>query len=215
MSLWFFLHESAYEYITVQQSRQFFKFSFFCWLLLGLVFWPRLGDPSVCQSPIGVYVCPFQGLMLGSTYSICSYGQILISCTSHRGSPCPYHYNRVFTPALADGFSLEFKWQKITSSLQDSSQYSGRSYYNCSLYGLYLSSYLQICQSLDQSFGNFPSAPTTIGITVTFMLSIVLFSSKVSVLISLFTFFYFHYVVCYAIRSNQTKSKIKVRYFCF
>ena len=39
-----------------QQSPQFCKFSFFCWLLLSLVFWPRLGDPCVCQSPIGVYV---------------------------------------------------------------------------------------------------------------------------------------------------------------
>ena len=29
---------------------------FFCWLLLGLVFWSRLGDPCVCQSPIGIYV---------------------------------------------------------------------------------------------------------------------------------------------------------------
>ena len=25
-----------------------------------------------------------------------------------------------FTPALADGLSLEFKWQQISSSLQDS-----------------------------------------------------------------------------------------------
>ena len=30
---------------------------FFCWLLLDLVFWPRLGDPCVCQSTVGVYVC--------------------------------------------------------------------------------------------------------------------------------------------------------------
>ena len=30
---------------------------FFCWLLLSLVFWPGLSNPSVCQSPIGVYVC--------------------------------------------------------------------------------------------------------------------------------------------------------------
>ena len=36
---------------------------FFCWLLLGLVFWPRLGDPSVCQSPKGVHVCHFLGHM--------------------------------------------------------------------------------------------------------------------------------------------------------
>ena len=29
---------------------------FFSWLLLGLVFWPRLGDLCVCQSPVGVCV---------------------------------------------------------------------------------------------------------------------------------------------------------------
>ena len=29
---------------------------FLCWLLLSLVFWPRLGDSCVCRSPIGVYV---------------------------------------------------------------------------------------------------------------------------------------------------------------
>ena len=32
-----------------------------------------------------------------------------------------------FTSALADGLSLEFEWQQVTSSLQDSSQYSDRS----------------------------------------------------------------------------------------
>ena len=32
-----------------------------------------------------------------------------------------------FTPVLADGLSLEFEWQQVSSSLQDSSQYSGRS----------------------------------------------------------------------------------------
>ena len=31
-----------------QQSQQFCKFSFVCWLLLGLVFGARLGDPFVC-----------------------------------------------------------------------------------------------------------------------------------------------------------------------
>ena len=30
---------------------------FFCWSILGLVFWLRLGDQFLCQSPIGVYVC--------------------------------------------------------------------------------------------------------------------------------------------------------------
>ena len=32
---------------------------FCCWLLLGLVFWPIFSDPSICQSPIGVYVSYF------------------------------------------------------------------------------------------------------------------------------------------------------------
>ena len=33
-----------------------------------------------------------------------------------------------FTSALDDGPSLEFKWQQVSSNLQDSSQYSGRSH---------------------------------------------------------------------------------------
>ena len=32
-----------------------------------------------------------------------------------------------FTSALADGLSLEFEWQQVSSSLQESSQYSGHS----------------------------------------------------------------------------------------
>ena len=32
-----------------------------------------------------------------------------------------------FTSALADGLLLEFEWQQVSSSPQDSSQYSGRS----------------------------------------------------------------------------------------
>ena len=32
-----------------------------------------------------------------------------------------------FTSALADGLSLGFEWQQVSSNLQDSSQYSGRS----------------------------------------------------------------------------------------
>ena len=31
-----------------QQSQQFCRSSFFCWLLWGLVFWPGLADPFVC-----------------------------------------------------------------------------------------------------------------------------------------------------------------------
>ena len=33
----------------------------------------------------------------------------------------------IFTSVLPDGFQLESEWQQVSSSLQDSSQYSGRS----------------------------------------------------------------------------------------
>ena len=61
---------------TILQIFSMFFFFSFCWLLLDLVFWPRLGDPFVCQSPIGVCVCHFLGQLLGCAYTICSYGQI-------------------------------------------------------------------------------------------------------------------------------------------
>ena len=44
---------------------------------------------SVCQCPIGVHVCYFLGQVLGCAYTICSFGQISISCTSPSGSSCP------------------------------------------------------------------------------------------------------------------------------
>ena len=65
-----------YSVVSREQSRLFCKFSFFCWLSWSLVFWPRLGDPCVCWSPIGVYVCHFLGQVLGCAYTICLYGQI-------------------------------------------------------------------------------------------------------------------------------------------
>ena len=52
------------------------------------------------------------------------------------------------TSALADGLSLEFVWQQVSSSVQDSSQYSGCSQQCLSLDGLYPSSNLQVLQSL-------------------------------------------------------------------
>ena len=38
-----------------------------------------------------------------------------------------------FSPAIVGGFLLEIEWQQVSSSLQDSSQYSGRSQQCCSL----------------------------------------------------------------------------------
>ena len=38
-----------------------------------------------------------------------------------------FFFLKVFAPAVADRFSLEFEWQQVSSSLQDSPQYSGLS----------------------------------------------------------------------------------------
>ena len=59
-----------------------------------------------------------------------------------------------FTPVLVGHFSLEFEWQQVSSSLYDSSQYSGHTSYFCSFDSLHLSSYIQVFQFLYQSFGD-------------------------------------------------------------
>ena len=46
----------------------------------------------------------------------------------------------------SDGLSLEFEWQQVSSSLQDSSQCSGHSQQCCSLDGLHSSSNFQVLQ---------------------------------------------------------------------
>ena len=47
-------------YCVVSQDSKVDNFAnslFFCsWLVLGLAFWSRLGDPSICQSPFGVFI---------------------------------------------------------------------------------------------------------------------------------------------------------------
>ena len=54
---------------------------------------------------------------------------------------------RVFTSVLADGFSLEFEWQQVSSSLQDSFQDSSRSQLCCRLDSLYSPANFQVFQA--------------------------------------------------------------------
>ena len=103
----------------------FFFFFFFCWLSPGLVVLPRLGrqlyhnirEKSVCL------IFQDELLLVWLIYSL-----------------------RVSTSVLADSFSLEFEWQQVSSSLQDSSQYSGRSQQCCHLDSLYPSANFQVLQ---------------------------------------------------------------------
>ena len=62
-------------------------------------------------------------------------------------------------PALADDFPLKSKWLHVCSSHQDSTSYSGRSQWNCSLDGLPSHSRFQVLQSLHQSFGDCAKRP--------------------------------------------------------
>ena len=53
---------------------------------------------------------------------------------------------------LAGGFLLEFEWQQVSSSLQDSSQYSGRPQQCCRLDSLHPSANFQVLQAVQQFF---------------------------------------------------------------
>ena len=85
---------------------------------------------------------------------------------------------------------MEFEWQQVSSSLQDSSQYSSQSKQCCSLDGLHLSSHFQVVQSLNQSFRDCTKSTNYNWHHHHFHVQLFFqFSSKVLVLVSLFAFF--------------------------
>ena len=60
---------------TLKSTIRILRF-FCCWLLLGLVVWPRLDDPFVSEYHRDVCESHFTGWILGCAYAICSYDQI-------------------------------------------------------------------------------------------------------------------------------------------
>ena len=76
------------------------------------------------------------------------------------------HFRVFHTIMSADGLSLESEWQKVFSSLQDSSQYSGWSQQYCHLDSLHSS---KSSSPFTTPLVTATSAPIVIGITVTFM----------------------------------------------
>ena len=113
-----------------------------------------------------------------------------------------------FSPALADGFSLEFEWHQVSSSHQDTSQYSDRSEHCCSLYFLYFSSYIQVLQFTYPSFGdrtksinyNWYNVPQ-----ITFQ-----FPSKIQILLFLKAFFQFYHVVFLDSKIHKSASSLSL-----
>ena len=143
--------------------------SFFVFFLLitirsGLL--PRLGYPFVYQSPIGVCVCH----SLRKATGLCIYHLFLWSNLNFAHQPVDGLTHPIvsslllfpcesFPAALADGFSREIEWQQVSSSIQDSSQYSGQSKWCCSPESL-LVLFFQVFQFLYQ-LKIVPSAPTS------------------------------------------------------
>ena len=119
---------------------------------------------------------------------------------------------KFFSQALADGLSVESEWQQLSSSLQDSSKYSGRFQQCCSLDGLHSLSYF--LQYLYHSFGdstkstNYKWYKRRFYIPPNFQLLI-----KVLVLIFLFIFFQFYSVVSKENKVHYSASSLC--FFCF
>ena len=76
-----------YSVVSRDSKIDNFASSLFSWLFLDLIVWARLGDPFVCQNPIGVYASHFPGQLQG-----CSYSSVSISCTVPSGPPFPPSY---------------------------------------------------------------------------------------------------------------------------
>ena len=74
-----------------------------------------------------------------------------------------------FTSTLADGLSLEFDWQQVSSSLQDSSRYSGRSQKCCHLDSPTHPPTSKSSRPFNNPLVIVPKVPITIGTIITFM----------------------------------------------
>ena len=100
---------------------------FFCWLLLGLFVWPRFSDRFLPQNPWEVCASHFPRRIQCCEFTICfvwSNNSFTFRLAKFKLILTPLEF---FISVLADVFSLEFEWQQVSSSLQDSSQDSDRS----------------------------------------------------------------------------------------
>ena len=106
---WNFLHISQWITLSTQSCLELY---FFCANLLHLLIMWLIVSSLSPQSLHLLFCCVLSILTLIWYYHYYYY----------------YIYSlEFFTSALADGLSLEFEWQQVSSSLQDSSHYSDRS----------------------------------------------------------------------------------------
>ena len=121
-----------------KQCQQLGMFSFSCWLLQTQVVWPRLSDPFISQNPRGF--CASFSRTDSGLYIYHLFVMVKLQFLS---------LWEFFTSANADGFQLDFEWQQVSSSLQDSAQREC-----CCLDSLHPFRYFQVLQSLYQSFAD-------------------------------------------------------------
>ena len=113
-----------------------------------------------------------------------------------------------FTSELVDNFSLKLEWQQVSSSFQDSSQYSQQC---CSLDSFHPPQHFQVFQSLYQSFGDCTKSTNYNRYTCHFHIPRSFqFPCKVEVLIPLFAFF--HFFLCY-LPGQQSLQSSKSSFF--
>ena len=79
------------------------------------------------------------------------------------------YYDKIFTPALADGLSLEFKRQQVSSSFQVSFQYTTQSKQCLVWVVLPRPPIYSFSKLLSKSLGNIPSTPIIISVTGTYI----------------------------------------------
>ena len=159
--------------LSGRQNPLFIRFFIFCWLSLGLVVWSRLGDLFVAQRTLNVsFSRTDSGLC---TYYLWVRPSLTFLHTSQWITFLAQSYlvlliwlllsKRVWLANLTDGFSLESKWQQVSSGLQDWSKFS------CAVVRMVSNFPLMSCSRdlFFRLFGVVPMTPTKISITVTFM----------------------------------------------
>ena len=130
----------------------------------------------------------------------------------------PYYYYyyylliRVFTSALADGLSLEFEWQQVSSSFQDSSLLLLAVFNNAVVWMVSTRSPTsKSSRPFDNPLVAVPKAPITIGIIVIFMFHSFLNSLARSRYLSLFS----HSVLFCGQPGQQSRQFYKFSFFFF
>ena len=133
-----FMFHSFFNSLARSRYLSFFSLSF------RFILWSAgTAKSTILQILFFLLIIMRSGLLAGIGWPVCmlkSHRSLCVSF-SRTGAGLYHSFSRFFIPSLADGFSLEFEWQQVSTSFQDSSQYSNRPQQCCSLDGFHTSSY--------------------------------------------------------------------------